>query len=266
MSKPSANLREILEQKDWGLSFLREMDLVIAVNELESQVQNSTLYNSVLNLKVAEQCAALDKDLQFKQLGLVDIKEDAENPWKAVPEAIKFLADFPRGHWAVFRFLGGYDAYMSDGVGGVETASGHKFTKTSPQAPDLNAMEMYSHVLSYAIYLRRNQIRNRILEHSFKAADLKPGAIAKNVRINGKEFSKIELLEIKKGYYVGGSDAVAVKATRRGAKPTGFVLQGDAAVRKFGLEIVIPPEFDDVGNEDRLVDEFAQKRTARLSR
>lgn len=254
------DIRDKISSTQWGGEYLREMDLIIATNALESLISGATLYNSMLNSHIADNCHHLDKELELFKYDLVKIEPDIDNPWKAVPAATEFLKSKPRGHWAVFEFEGRYDAYMSDGYGSVETESGQKFTKTSPNAPALREIELYSHVISYMTYLRRNQILNSILEHSFNESGIGPGYKAKDVRINGNNYNNVEVLEIKGGYYSGGTDAVLVRATRRGVKPSGLIIPASSMVSKFSLEPVMPPEFQDVDNDRRLVSEFAEAK------
>lgn len=246
---------EKVASEPWGPELLREMDLVIATNALASLRGKRTLYNSDLNLKVAERCMPIDRGYRDRRLDTIHIPPNEEE-WRRVPAALSAIASEGRGTWAVFEKDGRFDAYMADGYGGTATESGHKFTKTSPLAASLNATTLYGHVLSYMTYLRRNVIENAILEHSFRVADVKPGETFRELFINGKLFNRVEVVAVRRDHYVGGSDAVELKATRRGVKAASFLMPATTFAQKLGLELVLPPEFDDPENEERLTDEF----------
>lgn len=248
--------RDHIEGKDWAPAFFREMDLIIAANELSAHLDNKTLYNDLLDDKVAELLIHFDKELEIKQLPMIKVEPNDEHPWKRVPDALKALEGLPRGHWAVLECDGKYDAYMSDGYGGTGTRSGNKFIYGIPTAPALNGPDLYGQVLGMIIYRRRNEIRNRIFEHAFDAADIKTGHIIKDVHVSGKRFTKVELHEMMPGYYVGGGHAIKLHLTRPGAKKA----QATVTVAQYAslarLELSLPPEFEAPDLADRLVDGF----------
>jgi hypothetical protein len=249
--------REDIVASAWGEAFLREMDLIIAANEYASLLSGKTLYNDVLDEHIASLCMPLDQGLDLQQLPTIAVDVDAEHPWKEVPAALKALEGLPRGHWAVFEKSGRYDAYMSDGHGGTGSHAGHKFTYLAPTAPRLNPIGLYGQVMSMIIYLRRNQIQNRICEYSFEAADLKPGFTIKgDSYVGGKKYSKVVFDELKHGYYVGGGDAISLSLTRQGAKPKETIVSPAGFARLANLDLVMPPEFDEPDLADRLIDGF----------
>lgn len=251
--------RALIAEKPWGEEFLREMDLVIAVNTIESLRTGRTLYNVSLNERVAECCHMLDAELEFTRLDTVRIPPNDEAPYKREEEAAAFLKELPRGHWAVFELDGMYDAYMADGFGGYRiTANGHNFTKLSPEAHGLDPMALYASVLSYVIYIRRNEIQNEIMAHAYAKAGVEVGQVYSDIRINSKDYGKVEVTEIRPGHYPGNGDAVVVKATRRGVKPASFIMPGDSFASKIGAEHVMPPQYEDIDNHARLIEEFVR--------
>lgn len=253
--------RDLIAATPWGEAYLREMDLIIAVNEFASACNRTTLFNDWLDRFVAERCAPLDGGLELKRLPNVDVPDGAgaSDDYVRVRAALEFLKELPRGNWAVLQVDGKYDAYMSDGYGGIGTESGYKFTKNSPDAPAFNGTAMYGHVLSMMTYLRRNQIVNRIMDHTFNSTELKPGQVFKNITVMGKVHSKVQFVGIVKGYFSGGGDAVEVTAIRRGVKPKNVIIEGRDFAARIGATPVMPPEFVDAGNAMRLIPEFRPK-------
>jgi hypothetical protein len=243
---------EIIAEKTWGAAFLREFELTIAANVFESMRTRETLYESVLTARVAERCMSLDQELVRNDLGLVDIPTQGENDWRSVDEALKILDDKPRGTWAVFRKDGKYDAFMSDGAGGHATRSGYKFQYNSRYAPDLTFDVLYSQTLGMAVYRTRNSIENAIVAYSATIAAIEPGTIARDKRLGGKEWGKVELLEKKPGAYVGGGDMFRVKGTTRGRRAAEYDIDASSFASIFGIEKVLPPRYQDELNAERI--------------
>ena len=240
----------IVEGKSWGPAFAREMDLVIAQGALESFRTGQTLYDETLRRRVAAYCLPLDGDVVERSLGVIDVAENPAERWKEVPDAVSVLAGQPRGTWAIFRKGGRYDAYMSDGIGGVGTASGEKFTYASPEAPDLQFANVYASVISWAVYVRRREIEGEILENSFDVAGSKDGMVATQARLGGKEYARVEYAGIMKDRNGPGRDAVEVVAHRRGVRPTRYALEKAAFARTFELPMAMPAAYE--GGPDRL--------------
>lgn len=242
---------EGIEGEPWGPAFVRELDLTIAANELRAMRAGEILYDAVLNPLVAERCAPLDGGLKEEFLGVLKVGADGP-PHRRIENAVRFLADRPRGSWAVFDLDGAFDAYMADGCGGIGTESGRKFTCKSPSAPRLSFTRLYAAVLGMPIYLRRNEIFNRIAAASDRAAGIEPGHAVKGVRLGGKTFATIEFERRAPRHFSGGSDTMVVLGRRRGAKPTRLALEQQTFMRIFGVTAVMPESYDDEANETRL--------------
>src|SRR3546814_8365830 len=58
------------------------------------------------------------------------------------------LASHPRGHWAIYHNGEGFDAWMSNGVGGTTTESGHKFQHKQADHPFISFERVYASVFS----------------------------------------------------------------------------------------------------------------------
>ena len=258
--------REYIESKEWGPDFLREMDLVIASNVLESLTSYRTLYERTLAHQVAELCMPLDGELNEVRLPTIIVPEGDTPDWQRADEAVATLKDFPRGHWAVVELNGTYDAFMADGFGGIGTEPGAKFDKISASSPRFNPVTLYAAVISYMVYDRRNKIANEIMDCSFREADIKPGQVFKDMRFNGRQWSNVEFVGIKSGYYVGGTDAVEIRATRRGVKATSFIMPTYQFAANVGVTPVMPAEYDDVDNRSRLIEAFQEHVTSSSER
>jgi len=260
--EPGLSLDKITDTP-WGDAFRREFELVVAANVFNSMQTGETLYNSVLDARLAYHCAPLDGGLKEEFLGVVAVGQPKDGTWGHVRAKIaETLADRPRGAWAVFEMDGKYDAYMADGHGGYGTESGHKFTYTGPDAPSLSFGNLYGAVLSWAEYKTRNRIKDEILAESFKAMDLQPGHAVKDAYMGGKQWSKIEFVKVLKGHYVGPSDAVQVRCTRRGVKPKDFVMEPHAFIRVFNVPLALPEKYADPDNESRLTTLPEQRQIA----
>src|SRR3546814_6306364 len=68
------------------------------------------------------------------------------------------LASHPRGHWAIYHNGEGFDAWMSNGVGGTTTESGHKFQHKQADHPFISFERVYASVFSTMSYYRREEI------------------------------------------------------------------------------------------------------------
>ncbi len=248
--------RDMIAAEPWGAAYLREMDLIIATNELESAKNGRTLYNAALDLFVAERCAPLDGGLELKRLTDVDVPSGDRDGWARATQARQFLKNLPRGHWAVFNLDGAYDAYMSDGRGGIGTQAGSKFNYYSPNAKDFNGTKIYGHLLSMITYLRRNEINNRIMDHTFQVMELRPGQVFKNTSFGGRTYSKVQYVGVEKNHFVGGGDAIEFTAIRRGAGSKKFTTSTRDFARLVAATPVMPPEFVDNENDLRLIPEF----------
>lgn len=238
----------------WGAAYLREFDLIIAANELASMRSGELLYNDPFNKILAGRLVALDQDLVLQRLPDVEIPQDSEEPWKAQKTAINgTLGGTPRGTYAVFRSGETYDAYMSDGFGGI-TGRGSYTSKKTADAAAHDEIELYAHVISMMAFLHRSAVRNAIIQHSCKMANILPGREIQNVTLQGKTFSRVVFEKTEVGYFVGKGDAYIVRGHRRGAKPTGYRIESGTLLRIFNIDLVMPAEFADAGNEARIVD------------
>src|SRR3546814_2028609 len=65
------------------------------------------------------------------------------------------LASHPRGHWAIYHNGEGFDSWMSNGVGGTTTESGHKFQHKQADHPFISFERVYASVFSTMSYYRR---------------------------------------------------------------------------------------------------------------
>lgn len=253
---------EKLAEAGWGEAFRREFELVAAANVFREMQTNEILYDTVLEARLAYHCAPLDGGLKEEYLGVIAVPDAEAADWKRAEEAISVLKGKPRGTWAVFEMGGAYDAYMSDGLGGVATQSGYKFKKTRPDAPDLSFENLYGAVLSYPAYECRNRIKNEILAESFKSHGLQPGHTVKDGYVGGKRWNKVEFVRVLKGYYVGNSDAVQVRCTRRGVKPKDFAIEPTTFIGLFEVPVVLPERYANPGNEARLTSLPEQRQIA----
>lgn len=207
--------RAHFEATDWGRALLRELDLVVAVGELESMTTGRTLYDVDLKDRVADFVMPLDRELRLEHLGVVPI---TGGPRDADMQTIgRRLAALPRGAMAVLgtqREPGGglpggygYDAWMSNGSGTVDTQSGHKFMIARPHGPDTAFRRLYGQVVGGIVYRQRARARDAILQHSMKVATLTPGTRAKgDFYINGRSWSAATFERVVPSHYSGGGD------------------------------------------------------------
>ncbi|QAY80325.1 hypothetical protein [Sphingosinicella sp. BN140058] len=242
-----------LEGQPWGQAFLREMDLVIAANEFESICQGFVLYDAVLEQRVAAFCRPLDPTVEERFLGVISLEQLGDEPaWMTLKRALASLAEQPRGHWAVYEQAGRFDSYMSNGVGGTDTASGEKFLSATPAAPNLSFDETFPHVYGYEVYKRRSRIRDEIITASAAAANVQPGRVFKDVRLSGATWSNVTFVGVMPNYFVGRTNAYKVRATRRGVRAHEFVLEPKAFFSIAKLQPVMPAAYVDDGNRARL--------------
>lgn len=253
MSRTSKITRAKLLAAPSQSEMLREMDLVIAANTLESLNTGSILYNNELNARVAEFCAPSDRTLNLRYLGIFPVLGNSNRPWEDIAEATEFLAPLKRGNWAKFERNGGFDAYMSDGYGGVTGLTNGNFTYSRPSAPDLNAMNLYSSVLSSLIDDRRRTIEEAIIAETYSTNPVKVGTVVQNVWLSAKTYNKAEFVGIREATEGQPSTPIPiVRATRRGVKPVLLNLTLKRFNALFGLPNVMPAEFRDAGKVERL--------------
>ncbi len=243
--------------RPWGAAYLREHDLMIAANEFAAAQTGQALYNAEFDRACAARLLPLDGECEMRRLETVEVplRDTSRDQHTATQATIRsVLGGAPRGHWAVFRVGDCHDAYVSNGLGGIATESGKKFTYRSDNAPAFRDVEMYAHVLGMMNYLRRNEIRNAIIAHSVASAQVAVGTGVRDVALKGKTWSRVEYAGIRAGYYSGGGDAYTVTARRRGVAPTGFIVADAVLMRIFGIAHVMPPAFEDAGNAERVLD------------
>lgn len=251
--------RAHFEATDWGRALLRELDLVVAVGELESMTTRSTLYDVDLKDRVADFVMPLDRELRLDHLGVVAI---TGGPRDADMQAIgRRLAALPRGAMAVLgaqREAGGglpggygYDAWMSNGSGTVDTQSGHKFLIARPHGPDTAFRRLYGQVVGGIVHRQRARARDAILQHSMKVATLAPGTRAKgDFYINGRSWSAATFEKVVPAYYSGGGDGYQVRMTKPGHGKS-FIVGPSQVMAMFSVTPTMPDEWNDPANVGR---------------
>jgi len=251
--------RSHFEATDWGRDLLRELDLVIAVGELDAMIGRHTLYNTLLNARVADFVAPLDRGLVREHLGLFDV-DDLNSG--AAQEIGALLASKPRGAMAVLRMHRedarngipaglGHDAWMSNGDGHLSTNSGNKFMWTNPRVPATEFRHVYGTVLSMIIYRQRSRAVNLIVETSVAAAGLKPGVKVKgDHHLNGRSWTTATIERLVENHFVGGGSAWQVRMSKPGHAKS-FICEHAAVMRLFGITPVMPAIWLDPGNADR---------------
>lgn len=264
--------RDHFEATDWGRMLLRELDLVIAVGTLDSMRTGRTLYDDVLKCRVADFVAPLDRELVRENLGVVDI-DDVKGA--AAQEIGRVLVSKPRGAMAVLRTFrqGGYDgiqpgigfdAWMSTGDGRVDTNSGHKFLCPSPRTPETEFRRLYGTVLGRIVYEQRGRCRNEIVRASVEAAGLKPGMKVKGDHyLNGRSWTSATIEKLVENHFVGGGHAWQVRMTKPGCGKS-FICEHDALMRIFGIEPVMPSQWIDPDNDQRLLSQH-ERRVAKAA-
>lgn len=232
--------------------FLREFDLLVAVNELASIRTGATLYNAEFNAFLGKRLFIVDCGFSPNFLGVVSITPNPAEPWREVDDAVSStLAGVPRGAWAVFRAAdgSGYDAYMSDGHGDVCTETGCKFWRRSAQHPDFMFASVYAHCWGHAAYYRRNEIRAEIYATTVADAAVPVGAEVRDKRIGGKQWDRV----VYEGPEVdSGASVHRVRLTRRGARTHIGRLAHESFAAVFNLPPAMPPQYRDDDNGDRL--------------
>lgn len=237
----------------FGEAYVREFDLTIAANVMESFRTGKTLYNVDINRRVASRCIPLDAGLSPEYLGVIHVPPNEESPWLREETVLReHLVGKPRGTWAILERDGKFDSFMSDGLGGIGTDSGHKFIYASPKSPNLNDFEaLYGTVISYAIYARRSEVEAIILRHSVEKATPEIGTIARDQYINGNKYNRVILKDVVRTE-AGDFVHAIVEATRRGVPRKRFELSVPSVFRTFGVPLDMPREFTDAGNASRL--------------
>lgn len=253
--------RSRFEATDWGRDLLRELDLVVAVGELESMITRRTLYNDVLNARVADFVEPLDRDLVREHLGVFDVDDLRSG---AAQEIAARLVSKPRGAMAVLRRFRedarngipaglGHDAWMSNGDGRLDTNSGNKFMWASPRVPATEFRHVYGTVLSMIIYDQRSKAKNRIVETSVAAAGLKPGMKSKGDHyLNGKSWRTATIEKLVENHFAGGGHAWQIRMSKPGLGRS-FICEHDTIMRMFSIPPVMPAEWVDPRNPERLL-------------
>jgi len=240
-----------IKNEPWGPAFLQEMDAVIAQGEFQSLNDGVTLYNDVLNQRVGDYCAKFDLDLVENYLGIIDVNHQTFKYDDDFVELHENIIGAPRGTWAIFQLNGKYDAMMSDGVGGFGALTGRSFDSNSPVGRGLSFREQYGALLSWMIYNRRGEIRNRIIQYSASNAKVELGTIAKNVYMLGKTWSKVELISVKNAATPDGNTLYEIKASRPGVKLSDKDISAEIFNRIFGVPPTLPLEFEKNDGVDR---------------
>lgn len=246
MKTNKLTLQNISTETKWdSLSFIKVFDRLIAANVFVSEQRGVTLYNNEFNRFLAEKLAPIDGGLSESFLGVVDIQENRDEPWRSVPETVEpLLCDKPRGAWAIFRYDGGYDAYMSDGHGGVCTETGRGFPYPSSANASLTFEAVYAHVWGWSAYSRRNEIESEV--YAVSAASGAEGCTeVRNKRVNGKEWDRLT-------YHGEDDHGYCIRMTRRGRKACEAHIAPRGLVRLFNLPLVMPDRFDGVQIDENL--------------
>jgi hypothetical protein len=243
--------RAYLEAQSWGPALLREFDLVIAANVFAEMKSGCVLYNDTLNNRIAEFCRPFDRDLQEKCLGIISIPNiDGEARGITKSRLLADLAKYPRGHWAIYELDGGFDSWISNGVGGTSTLSGNKFMHKSADDPLISFERVYATVFSTMSYYRKSEIENEIIFASVEAANLKPGDSFKKVWMKRHEWNATYLGTCPHPQ-VPSSICFKIRASRRGVKTAEYLLDRKAIFQAFSLSHVMPAAYEDARNESR---------------
>lgn len=241
----------------WNKDFQREFELVIASNVFNSMTTNTILYDADLNERVSWYCQKYDTELVDHFDGVIHVDTNDSIPsYEFGDKELKALSSKQRGSWAIFEMNGFYDAFMSDGYGGIGTESGHKFQRTSPKSYENYFNTLYGATLSYPIFKKRHEIESEIYSFSAKSNPIQIGDVSKNVTINRKNYSKIEYIQ-----NIESTGKHEIKASRRGAKPDLFHISDDTLVRLFKIPIFLPEKYIDEKNDIRLHTPFERKLT-----
>jgi hypothetical protein len=239
---------EHVRELPWGAAYEREFDLVMAANVMNELRTGETVYNDQMNARLAERLSPLDGALEERYLGVIPVPPSAE-PYRRCDEILAKLAEAPRGHWAVLEMDGKYDAYMSDGIGGTATASGHKFQYSRPDAPRMNFRSLYGEVLSMAAYRRRETMEREITEATFASHRVAVGTTVDDVYMVQKRWKKATYLAPQVEGYPG---KVLVEARRPGVKATKLAVEPGSFVRLFKVPYAMPAAYEGAVIEERL--------------
>jgi hypothetical protein len=238
-------VRDILEE-EWGGTFVQEANLVIAAGELRSMRDGEVLYNTVLQERVASICGPLDGGLQPDFLGVIAVSGDLSA--SDIRDVCRNIADGPRGTWAILvRPDGRCDLWMSNGIGGVRTPSGEKFTLTRKPTENDGFLSLYGEVLSTLIQERRSAIRNEIVDASVAAAAIPVGTRRKGTfHVGDRSWSTLTYDGVAQGHYVGGGDAYRLIMSKPG-KRSAFVVESDRFMSLLGIEPIMPEAYAEAG-------------------
>lgn len=238
---------QILEE-EWGGAFVQEANLVIASGVLRSMRDGETLYDTVLQERVASICAPLDGDLRELFLGEIRIQGDFGG--SDMQDACRDMAARPRGAWAILtREDGRSDLWMSNGIGGVRTPSGEKFTLVRRPTERDGFLIAYGAVLSTLIYERRSAIRNEIVDASVAAAAIPLGTKRKGAfHVGDRSWSTLTYNGVAEGHYVGGGNAYKVIMSKPG-KRSAFIIETERFMSLLGIEPVMPPAYAQASHE-----------------
>ncbi len=247
----------------WVAEYAREFALTVAANQFASMASRKTCYNVELEARVAERVMPLDLGLSESYHGVIDVPPHAEE-WKRVEEATAFLGEMPRGAWAVFRMDGGYDAYMSNGLGGVETATGDKFKGNRPG--QFTFERLYADVIASEAYYQRDSVTKAIHAESFARHTVPRGTTVHDEYLGGHRQKKIEYLapacQTPFASQVSDPDAPVVKATRPGVKAKMLALTPSGFVELFKVPLQLPPGMETALDEPHRLSTLLERRTA----
>lgn len=239
MTNDRIDFEQLLGTLEKPEQFERMARHIIAINVAWSLHTNQTLYEAVLQRRVADAVWALDDHLANQNLGVITIPPSDLPDYLRVRAAIEPLRQMPRGAWAVFDLDGKYDAYMADGVGGLATETGNKFYYVRPTAPNLNFLTQYGALLGWSAYHLRKEVEKEIFALSIEKAGIKAGTTVTDRYINSKKYDKI----IADADVVDGT--MTVTASRRGTRKVQFKLDAELIFSYFGdyIKIAIPDKY-----------------------
>src|SRR3546814_336244 len=210
-----------------------------------------TLYNDLLNGRIAAFCQPLDRDLEIKFLGVIRIPGiEGEMSYETHRRLLAELASHPRGHWAIYHNGEGFDAWMSNGVGGTTTESGHKFQHKQADHPFISFERVYASVFSTMSYYRREEIENDIIFASVNASNLQAGDVFKNVHMKNRTWNAVYLVTAPSPHDPSKT-MFKIRASRRGVKTAEYLLDRRAIFGMFKIDPVMAEAYRDAGNEAR---------------
>ena len=254
--------RDYFLAQSWGPELVREFDLVIASNILDMLRAKGVLYNDLLDARIAAFCQPLDCDLDIKYLGLIDIpKIEGEMSYETHRRQLAKLANHPRGHWAIYHNGEGFDAWMSNGVGGTSTQSGHKFQHKQADHPFISFEGVYASAFSTMSYYRREEIENDIIFASVEAANLQVGDTFKHVHMKNRTWNAI-YLGTAPSPHDSNKIMFKIRASRRGVKTAEYLLDRRAIFGMLKIDLVMPEAYRDEGNTARCKSLFERRTEA----